>query len=137
MKLFNVGVKAIFEQDGKILILKGAGDNSFWKIPGGRIDGDESIEDTLRRELEEELPGIKNVEVGDLVFAKRVHNDITDDGVSLVFLFYHVEADLPDPIELDDEHGEYLWAEPKQAVEMLISNLAAGVEVYCKNKNLL
>ena len=36
---FNVGVKAIIEHEGKVLLLR---KNDFWDTPGGRIDGDET-----------------------------------------------------------------------------------------------
>jgi predicted NUDIX family NTP pyrophosphohydrolase len=57
MKQFNVGIKGVVRrQDGAVLLLRKNQDDAFWDVPGGRIDGDESIEQTLNRELAEELP---------------------------------------------------------------------------------
>lgn len=52
--LFRISVKAlVFNNKNEILLVREGGKD--WDIPGGGIDHGESIEDTLRRELEEEI----------------------------------------------------------------------------------
>lgn len=61
MKTFYVGIKGVIVNDGKVLMLRAnaaLGRRDIWEIPGGRIDDEENIEQTLRRELQEELPNI-------------------------------------------------------------------------------
>lgn len=41
-------------ENGKVLLDK-HGDDSFWKFPGGRQRDDESMQETARREVKEEL----------------------------------------------------------------------------------
>ena len=77
-------------------------------MPGGRIDGDEDFSDTLKRELIEELPGIEVVAVQELRGAHRLKKDIDDD-ISLVLLYFLVDAKLPDKIVLSEEHESYMW----------------------------
>ena len=105
---FQIGVKGVILVEDRVLLLKRSDeDGSFWEIPGGRMEAGEAIEQTLRRELQEELPGIARIEVGQILHAARVH----DDGPGLVLLFYRVRADVPE-IVLSDEHIGYCWAGP-------------------------
>lgn len=56
--LFRISVKAlVFNDKDEILLVREGGKD--WDIPGGGIDHGESIEETLRRELEEEI-GLKD-----------------------------------------------------------------------------
>lgn len=106
IKKFYVGVKGIIRTDKGYLVLKHA--KGHYDTPGGRIDGDEEFEQTLRRELSEELPGISDVHIGDLLSSSRLHIDIEED-TSLVLLYFLVNATLPDPIVLSEEHQSYQW----------------------------
>lgn len=80
------------------------------------MDGDETIEETLRRELDEELPNIRNVKMHELLDAVRVHKDIKEN-VSLVLVFYHVTANFEGEPKLSHEHDEYKWATKDEALE--------------------
>ena len=73
-RAFQVGVKGAIVSDGQVLLLKRENRWSgvFWDVPGGRMEGGEDIEETLRRELREELPSIGRIEVGELLHAARV-----------------------------------------------------------------
>ena len=109
MKTFYVGVKAIIvdKQRGALLLWCNRGEG-YWDIPGGRIDDNEALPDTLKRELNEELPGSKLVKMGKPLGAERIHKDIDGD-ISLVLLYYEVDAELPDPLVLSDDHSSYKW----------------------------
>lgn len=106
MKAFHVGIKGLIREDQGILLLKHR--SGFWDVPGGRIDGDEDFEDTLRRELAEELPGAMLTFVGALQGAHRIHRDI-EEGISLVLLYFLIEAKLPKKLVFGDEHHKVLW----------------------------
>ncbi len=112
-KLFNVGVKAVIRRGDKLIIMRNT--KGFWEVPGGRMDGDETIEETLRRELNEELPNIKNVKVHELLDAVRLHKDIKEN-VSLVLIFYRVTASFEGEPQLSDEHDAYKWATRDEAL---------------------
>lgn len=109
MKKFFVGVKGVVRdrERGFILLRREYKSGDFWDMPGGRIDGSEEFADTLIRELNEELPGIKIDSVGSLVGAHRVQKDIEQD-VSLVLLYFLVEATLPKEVVLSEEHDGYI-----------------------------
>lgn len=93
---------------GVLLLHKYRDKNGFWELPGGRIDGDESFESTLIRELKEELPGIKNIKVGKLLGAFRVSKDFSND-IGLVLLYFDVNAVLPDTVVISDEHDDFTF----------------------------
>ncbi len=69
--LGEVGQKIILEKDGKVLMCRGVGSDS-WDIPGGRLNKNEDPEVGLIRELKEEL-GIEVI-VKKPFYACVVHN---------------------------------------------------------------
>jgi 8-oxo-dGTP pyrophosphatase MutT (NUDIX family) len=106
MKKFYVGVKGIIHDEERgILLLR---DPRIVDVPGGRIDDDENFEQTLRREISEELPGAEVTSVGELLGVYRVPKDIKED-ISLVLLFFKVNAVVPEPVALSEEHTDYIW----------------------------
>jgi 8-oxo-dGTP pyrophosphatase MutT (NUDIX family) len=105
---FNVGVKAAIVQDNKLLVVKHS-TKGFWDIPGGRIDTNESIEQTLRRELNEELPSHTDAEIGEIVCAYRVPGSVIDAETGLLLLAYRVSVVFDGAITLSEEHSEVRW----------------------------
>lgn len=128
MKKFNVGVKAVIIKDDKVLVVKTNYGDNFWEVPGGRIDNDETIMETLDRELHEELPNIQNIKVGELVYAHRVDHDIAED-LGLVLLFFRVEAGFTDDKPtLSDEHLDWKWATKEDALSRTIDGSQQGIK---------
>lgn len=117
-KLFNVGVKGIVHTDeGYVLLRKVlSSGEEFWDTPGGRINKDESFEVALRRELDEELPGIKIDSIGQLEGVFRVSNDIKKD-IGLVLLYYSVEADfMNNKVKISNEHESVFLVKSKEDI---------------------
>ncbi|MFN8515527.1 MAG: NUDIX domain-containing protein [Chloroflexia bacterium] len=85
-RVFHVGIKGLIVNNGKVLLLKRENRWSgiFWIKPGGRMEGGEEDEETLRRELREEVSSIGRIEVGELLHAAVP----TDDAIGLVLLYY-------------------------------------------------
>lgn len=106
MKKFYVGVKGIIKESRGIIIIKHS--EGHWDVPGGRMDGDEDFGDTLRREISEEIPGAELQFVGDFQGAFRLQKDIVDD-ISLVLVYFLVEAQVPEVINFSEEHVKHLW----------------------------
>ena len=106
MKRFFVGVKAIIKDPTRgVLLLE---DPRIIDVPGGRIDENETFKETLKREIDEELPGTEVISVGELLGTYRVPMDVADD-TGLVLLFFRVEAVVPEEVILSSEHVGYLW----------------------------
>lgn len=118
IKDFNVGIKAAIIQDEKLLVMKHAA-KGYWDLPGGRIDDDETVMQTLARELGEELPGIEVHTVGSVITVFRVPNVEFENGSGLVLVVYKVtvEFDVGD-IALSDEHSELRWVTFEEALEL-------------------
>ncbi len=125
-KLFELTVKAvILSEDGKVLILKRSDSDRTapgkFDLPGGRIEDGENIEDSLEREIKEEL-GIE-VKIGPIVnvfdFEKDYQKDenIPIHGKGLRFLAYYQCGEL----KLSNEHESFEWLEIDKAIEKLES----------------
>lgn len=115
IKNFNIGVKAVITDEDRLLIVKHR-TKGFWDVPGGRIDDDETIEETLRREIGEELPTASDVEIGDILHARRMPGVTFDDGTGLILIMYRVTAKFPEgEIAVSDEHSEARWATLEEA----------------------
>lgn len=127
MKTFYVGVKGVVVKDDKVLILQGAAGRDFWEVPGGRIDGNESLPETLTRELKEEVPNIQNIEIGDVVDAARVHQDI-DGQISLTLIFFKVNADFDGDPLISEEHQQWQWATKEEAISLVKDNCKTAIE---------
>ena len=50
----RIRIAGVLIRDNKLLLLKGKGYEYFW-TPGGKVDGEESYEKCLKRELKEEI----------------------------------------------------------------------------------
>jgi len=109
-KLFYIGVKGIIIKDEKALIIKKKPHDyeGFWDVPGGRAEERESFSETLERELTEELPGISDIKIGQLINVYRLPKPLHDNN-GLMLVFFKVDATIPKPIILSDEHEEYRW----------------------------
>lgn len=120
-KLFQVGVKGIIYKNNEILLLTGHYESSTKPVidlPGGRIHKDDTtVEQTLLRELTEELPGISDIEVGQLIGATHMPKDFPG-GIGWLLLYYAVSAVIPDPVRLTNEHEKYEWVTLDRVTEI-------------------
>lgn len=117
IKDFNVGVKGIVCVNNKCLLLKAnRGDNVYWDISGGRIDDNETLEETITRELSEELPTLGKYRIGDVVGAHRLSKNLPE-GQGLVLIFYKIEAEEFE-VNLSEEHIDYRWVSKDELEEL-------------------
>lgn len=125
-QLFQIGIKALIRnKDGKILLLAvpAWGPNpAHWDMPGGRMDPGETFEQTLRRELKEEI----NVDYTGkpehlATVLSNVQIPVGEMLVPLVLMPHLV--DLPDDTVITlDPNGheqEYEWCTPTEAAKRL------------------
>ena len=133
MKTFYVGIKGVIRKGDKVLILKAVDKDGIWEVPGGRINDNETIEQTLRRELKEELPNIQNVQMYEVLAAYRLRKDVDGD-VSLVLIFYKVTADFDGEPIVGEEHTQWRWATQNEALELVHESCRQAVgRAFSKN----
>ncbi len=126
---FHLGVKALIRNlSGKILLLKvnpaqlkNYSGEAYWDIPGGRVQRGASVEETLRREVEEET-GITNIKATKLVatILSNIRIPVQNGDVGLLLSVYSCQlSEEPSTIRLSGEHTEAGWFFPKEASELL------------------
>lgn len=102
----HIGVAVVWNEQGQILIDRRPQQGllgGLWEFPGGKIEPDETVEECIRRELQEELA--IEVQVGDRLIT--IEHTYTHFKVTLnVFHGLHVAGD-PQTIECD----EVRWVE--------------------------
>jgi len=124
---FHLGVKAIIRNaGGQILLLKvnvaelTGVSQAYWDIPGGRKQRGESIEQTLRREVEEEI-GIATISdirpLATVLSDMRIPVKPRDVGLVLAVLTCKIDPRLS--IRLSKEHVAFDWFEPHEAARLL------------------
>lgn len=100
---------AVIVMNGKVLLAKRSRNDPLrhkWEFPGGKIEGDETPEECLRRELNEEL-GIE-ADIGDFICSSR-H---AYEHISVELLAFRVTKFSGVIRPLD--HEEIRWVEPEQ-----------------------
>lgn len=123
-QLFQIGIKALIRNSrGQILMLHlpaWGGNPAHWDLPGGRVDGDESFIDTLKRELKEEIGLEYTGEPTQLAaFRTKITIPVGDQRIPLVFVVYEVDVVDDIAISLDPESNEdgCDWFNPNEAAE--------------------
>jgi 8-oxo-dGTP pyrophosphatase MutT (NUDIX family) len=125
-QLFQIGIKGLIRNEqGQILLLKipaWGGNPDYWDLPGGRMEPGETFEQTLRRELKEEI-GVDYT--GQPKHLATVLSHITipvgDERVPLILMAYEVA--LPSDTEIilgeDEPEEAFDWVPVQQAAEAL------------------
>jgi len=126
---FHLGIKAIIRNSrGQLLLLKvkpeqlkGARGESYWDIPGGRIHKGSTVEETLRREVEEEtgVTTIKSFIPFTMVLSNKVRIPVGKETVGLILSSYLCNVGDASQIKISNEHIEYGWFTPKEAEKLL------------------
>lgn len=126
---FHLGIKAIIRNgEGEILLLKtnpkqlkGYSGEPYWDIPGGRIHKNDTVEGTLKREVEEEtgITSIKSFKPFSMVLSNNIRIPVDNDTVGLILSSYLCDVGNASNIKISDEHTEFGWFSPQEAENLL------------------
>lgn len=99
----RIRVAGVVIRDNKLLLLKGKGYEYYW-TPGGKVDGEESYEECLKRELKEEI----GVNIVSMKFFKE-YNGVSffNPGIKQKQVVYLI--DINGGIKPDAEIESYIW----------------------------
>jgi len=120
---FMVAAGAVIElnSSGKILLVRRSDKLDFhpseWEICYGRIDQFEGIETGLRREVFEEL-GIKDLKIIKVLRVWHMFRGSIKAENELIGITFYCKTKTPH-IRLSEEHMEYQWFSPEEALEMI------------------
>jgi 8-oxo-dGTP diphosphatase len=110
----------VVDHDRLLLVRRGRGPAAGeWSVPGGRVEGGESLPEAVTRELREET-GLEGV-CGPLLWWAEI---IGDDG-HFVILDFEVTLVGDDQLVAGDDAAEAAWVELHEVAEMaLVDGLA-------------
>jgi 8-oxo-dGTP pyrophosphatase MutT (NUDIX family) len=93
-RLFSFRVAGLLIQDDHILVQRAVGDD-FWALPGGRAEIGETSEQTLIREMQEELD--RDISISRLLFSVESFFDWRGKSVHELSLIYLIALSVPFP----------------------------------------
>lgn len=126
VRRFYVGAKALLSRDGAYLLLQEARREAAWDLPGGRLEGTETLEQALERELREELPGIADIRIGPQLGSAPL--GALRGEVGLLLVVYAAEASLPAELRLSPDHRAHAWLPLEDARRRLPPELGPILE---------
>jgi 8-oxo-dGTP pyrophosphatase MutT (NUDIX family) len=107
----------IYDEAGRVLIVRTRKWSDKWGIPGGKIDWGETAEMALRRELKEEtglqISDIRFVLLQDCVCSEEFYRE-----EHFLLLNYTCRRVCAAAIRLNDEAQSFEWVDPREALAM-------------------
>ena len=129
-----VAAKGFISRDGKVLIIREStvhrtnSQVGKFDVVGGRLTPGETIEECLRREVQEEV-GL-TVTVGKPFFVNESRNTVHGEHWQIIRIFFDCRCDARQ-ITLNEEHDTFLWIDPANyRTENVIENLYPAFEAY-------
>jgi dATP pyrophosphohydrolase len=123
--VFHLGIKGLIRNNaGDVLLLQvnptKLEGKAYWDLPGGRVQQGSTVEETLRREITEEIgvEEIKNIKPLNMILS-NIRIPMSDSSVGLILGIYECTISPDAQIIISDEHIAYKWFTPAKAAELL------------------
>jgi len=117
-----IGVGAVIkDRDGKVLLVRHVPEREgFWKgkwiCPGGKLETGESIEDGIKREVEEETH-LRIHLIAPLVPFERIVKSEDQTTLHIIYVDYLAEV-TGGELEADSDVGEAIWVDKQTLLRM-------------------
>jgi len=129
-----VATKALIVNNDKILLLRessayGEGtQEGRYDVPGGRVQPGERFDDSLRREIKEETR--LDVQIERPFYVDEWRPRVREEEWQIIATFFVCTAQSQE-VTLSEDHDEYVWVTPKEALLLnIIPNLKAVIRAY-------
>ena len=123
----------IFNQEGKLFLMKSHKWHDKYVIPGGHIELGESIEDSLKREVKEET----NLDIHDIefiCFQQFIFDNAFWKKKHFIFFDFSCKTNSNE-VKLNDEAQEYVWVSPEEALKLPLDPYTRRtIEEYMKKR---
>ena len=126
---FPISVKSILFEDERVLLIKNERDE--WDLPGGKIEKNENVTETLLREIKEEL----NITIDNynILNAKKYLFRKQE----IILIVYYSKITNDDPIKLSFENFDYNFYSYNELNKLKLTPWAKDSLVEFKNKILI
>lgn len=123
----NVTVDAVIIKNGKILLIKRGSEpfKGYWALPGGYIEWDETVEDSVKREVLEEL-GV-SVKSSKIIGVYSDPGRHPDQNINVAFA-----AEIEGNVKIGSDVDDYKW-ESLKSLPRLVFDHNKIIEDYLKN----
>lgn len=111
LHIFRIGVFAVIESQGKILLARRR-DIGWWNLPGGGMEAGETVDEALRREVREEVGLAITIDYLVGVYSKPQKSEVV--------LTFWCHPDGSDQATNSDEVSETGWFTPAALPEPLL-----------------
>jgi len=133
-----VGGVIELKNSGKILIIQRASNLDWnpdeWEIMYGRIDQFENPEDGLLREVKEEV-GLNDLKIIDILEVWHIFRGTEKIPENEVIGITYWCRTNKSKIELSDEHKDYKWITPQEALEKIkVEGVRLNILKYIETK---
>ncbi len=125
----------IYNDEGKVLLIRSSKWGERWHIPGGHVELGESCEDTVKREILEET-GLEVDQVEYIGFQEANAPKMFHRKAHFIFLDYAVHM-CGGELKISREMSEWVWEDPREALTnkkyKIDSFTAATINFYIKH----
>ncbi len=108
-------VAVVIEKKGKILLIKrpqGQSDPGKWTVPGGHVEGNETVQLAAKREMKEEVGGVEELEQVGTPFVHEVDSPRTGHHQHICSVFHATKSD--EPVVDKEEADDWAWFTPEE-----------------------
>lgn len=114
-----VGV-LIYNQHGEIFLARSHKWKNKWIVPGGHLDGGETLHHCVKREVKEEtnleIGSIELIDIQESIFSQEFH-----EKRHMIFLDFAAKVQSGD-VKLNEELQEYQWLKPEDALRINLNS---------------